>query len=65
MLEDSMDTLTELAETLPTTQARISDIRDAYDSGRAKVCNPLSANSCVVAGELTDVYKFVGPISRL
>jgi len=36
MLEDSMDTLRELAETLPTTQDRISDIRGAYDSGRAK-----------------------------
>jgi len=36
MLEDSMDTLTELAQTLPTTQARISDIRGGYDSGRAK-----------------------------
>ncbi|KIM44719.1 hypothetical protein M413DRAFT_360359 [Hebeloma cylindrosporum] len=36
MLEDSMDTLSELAETLPTTQTQISDIRGAYDSGRAK-----------------------------
>ncbi|KAF5321320.1 hypothetical protein D9619_002040 [Psilocybe cf. subviscida] len=35
-LEDSMDTLTDLAETLPTTQAQVSDIEKIYDSGRSK-----------------------------
>ncbi|KAF8967622.1 hypothetical protein BDZ97DRAFT_1802426 [Flammula alnicola] len=35
-LEDSMDALTDLAESLPTTQAQVSDIRDVYDSGREK-----------------------------
>lgn len=56
MLEDSMDTLKELAETLPTTQSQISDIRGAYDSGHTKVCNARSADSSVV--ELTEVYQF-------
>lgn len=36
-LEDLTDTLVDLAETLPTTQAQVSDIRHAYDSGREKV----------------------------
>lgn len=36
-LEDSMDTLADLAETLPTTQAQVSDIEKIYDSGRRKV----------------------------
>lgn len=58
-----MDTLTELAETLPTTQTQISDIRSAYDSGRAKVRNARSADSSVV--ELTERYQFLGPIARL
>jgi hypothetical protein len=35
-LEDSMDTLSDLAETLPTTQAQVSDIEKIYDSGRSK-----------------------------
>lgn len=56
MLEDSMDTLADLAETLPTTQTQISDIRSAYDSGHAKVCNARSADSSIV--ELTEVYQF-------
>jgi len=56
MLEDSMDTLEELAETLPTTQSQISDIRCAYDSGHAKVRNARSADSSVV--ELTEAHQF-------
>jgi len=35
-LEMSMDTLTDLAENLPSTNAQVSDIRLIYDSGRAK-----------------------------
>ena len=63
MLEDSMDTLKELAETLPTTQIQISDIRGVYDSGHSKVGNSRSADSSVV--ELTEGYQFSGPIARL
>ena len=36
-LENLTDSLTDLAETLPQTQAQLSDIRHAYDSGRDKV----------------------------
>ncbi|KAF8809468.1 hypothetical protein BYT27DRAFT_7094370 [Phlegmacium glaucopus] len=35
-LDQSMKTLNELSETLPTTQSQVSDIRVVYDSGRAK-----------------------------
>ena len=36
-LDESMETLNELSETLPTTQSQVSDIRVVYDSGREKV----------------------------
>jgi len=35
-LKDSMDTLEVLADTLPTTDTEVSDIREVYDSGRSK-----------------------------
>ncbi|KAF8906286.1 hypothetical protein CPB84DRAFT_1770444 [Gymnopilus junonius] len=35
-LETSMDTLTDLSETLPSTDSQVSRIRHAYDSGRDK-----------------------------
>ncbi|KAF8159457.1 hypothetical protein B0H34DRAFT_703583 [Crassisporium funariophilum] len=35
-LDDSMDALTELSETLPTIQSQVLDIRMVYDSGRDK-----------------------------
>jgi len=35
-LETSMDTLTDLSETLPSTDSQVSSIRHAYDSGRDK-----------------------------
>lgn len=33
-----MDVLSDLAETLPTIQAQVDEIRVVYDSGREKVC---------------------------
>ncbi|KAH9479368.1 hypothetical protein JR316_0007958 [Psilocybe cubensis] len=35
-LENAMDTLTDLGETLPIIDAEVSDIREVYDSGRVK-----------------------------
>ncbi|KAJ7890474.1 hypothetical protein B0H14DRAFT_2689425 [Mycena olivaceomarginata] len=35
-LDSSMDSLTQLAEDLPTIQGQVADIRAAYDSGRKK-----------------------------
>ena len=36
-LDESMETLNELHDTLPTIQSHVSDIRVVYDSGREKV----------------------------
>jgi len=38
-LEESVDTLSDLAETLPTIQTQVKDIRAVYDSGREKAKN--------------------------
>lgn len=36
-LDESLDALSELMETLPTIQSQVKDIRAVYDSGRQKV----------------------------
>ena len=36
-LDESMETLSELHDTLPTIQSHVSDIRGVYDSGKKKV----------------------------
>lgn len=40
-LEESMDTLGDLAENLPTIQSQVKTIGDIYESGQEKVCPPL------------------------
>ncbi len=40
-LEESMDTLGDLAENLPTIQSQVKTIGDVYESGQEKVCPPL------------------------
>lgn len=36
-LDESMKILSDLAETLPTIQSQVADVRVVYDSGRDKV----------------------------
>jgi hypothetical protein len=37
-LDQSLEALTDLSETLPTIQSQVTNIRKVYDSGRQKVC---------------------------
>ena len=37
-LEESMESLTQLSQTLPKIQSQVVDIRVVHDSGREKVC---------------------------
>jgi len=47
-LEELTESLTDLADTLPTIQSQIFDIKDAYDSGRDKVHHHVIRDRSVV-----------------